>query len=193
MEVSVKKIILCMLGVASLIGCASIQPPVEVAMVKIDVASIKDAGSCYIAGKFFDSSFNPLGFITGSYDFAIIKNADANEIEKIGFGTKDEISVYEIKPGRYQLLQAVKSEPEWVGPYEHRQRVMRDSYYQFPPEKTAVFEIKAGELLYLGRLTPKIGFLQKNTIVVLDDFEDAKSELLKKNPSIADFTLRDLP
>ncbi len=174
-----------------LAGCKGLPAPgaKETYLKAVDVAKIEDASGGYLCGRFIDSTFTPLGFMSPPRFYLSVKNLDTGEISWMPFAKDRTLLYYQLAPGRYVVSQAVKEVPIYYENGSERTQRIHKAPYALPEALLSEFQIQAGEVLYLGTLTPK-DQANKATIVYDNDYAKTYKALTRAAFVMEDFTIK---
>lgn len=179
------------LAAAALAGCVGTPSPApkETYLKAVDVNKIEDASGCYIAGRFIDSTFTPLGFMSGPRFYLSVQNLDTGEITWMPFSREKNILYYELAPGRYVISQVIKEVALTYETGSAGTQKIRKQPYVLPDALQSEFTIAAGEVLYLGTLTPK-DEPNSSRIVYDNDYAKTQKALIRAAYIMEDFVIR---
>ncbi len=184
-----RKVLFVLFAVA-LAGCVGTPSPApkETYLKPVDIAHIEDASGCYLAGRFIDSTFTPLGFMSGPRFYLSVQNLETGEISWMPFFKQKNILYYELAPGRYVISRAIKEVPIYYDGEERTKRIHQEPY-QLPEALQSEFTIAAGEVLYVGTLSPKDQG-SKRTILYDNDYAKSYEALTKAAYIMDNFVIR---
>lgn len=140
-------------------------------LVKENISNINLNQHGYIAGRFYDTM--PAYLKLGNFDlYMTIKNSSTGDLYNINFSDDREINIIEVPIGEYKIVSIIRNMKN------------NNQLHQLPDELLYPLIVKNGEITYIGSLETKSRLFQSSLIIYLNDYENAKNEIIDKNQSI---------